>query len=227
MIAPKALPEDVAFQRAFRTKTSSRKIPAAIRSSPVVNRVKQVQSEGGRADEKRAPAARPQPLILKRETGQRQQHDVVVLLHVLRIVQVRSAEQQCQDAENGFLHGKRKLAQKAECDERSQNVNQDACQVDNHDAAHGRIVFVIGENRQPRDAGSHQVRGQHEQALADPEPAVEPPAAANETELGIFIGKDLRLRGPEPVRGLQPVHGIGSAEFSRLHNEGQQRGNQA
>ena len=47
-------------------------------------------------------------------------------------------------------------------------------------------------------------------------------AAAMQAELGILVGKDLRLRSPEPVRGLQAVHGVGGAQFAGLHDEGEQ-----
>ena len=43
-----------------------------------------------------------------------------------------------------------------------------------------------------------------------------------QAELGILVGKYLRLRRPEPVRGLQAVHGVGGAQFAGLHDEGEQ-----
>ena len=52
-------------------------------------------------------------------------------------------------------------------------------------------------------------------------------AASVQAELWILVGKDLRLRSPEPVRGLQAVHGVGGAEFARLHDEGEQARGQA
>ena len=44
---------------------------------------------------------------------------------------------------------------------------------------------------------------------------------------GYSFGKNLRLRSPQPVRGLQPVHGVGAAQFARLHDEGEQPRRQA
>src|ERR1035441_5353426 len=72
-----------------------------------------------------------------------------------------------------------------------------------------------------------EISGQHEQTLANTIPAVDLASAAVQAELGILVGEDLWLRGPEPVRGLESVHGVGSAEFARLHDEGEQGGGQA
>jgi hypothetical protein len=45
-------------------------------------------------------------------------------------------------------------------------------------------------------------------------------------ELGIFVGKNLRLGGPEPVRSLEPMHGIGCAELARLDDKGKKTSGQ-
>jgi len=137
-------------------------------------------------------------------------------------MQMSGAEQQCQHAGHGFVHGKAKLAQQAERDQRRQHVDQYACCVTDHDAAHGGVVFIFGKDWPVSNPGACQVGRQHEQRLADAVPAVELAAAAVQAEFGIVAGKHLRLRSPEPVRGLQAVHGVGGAEFARLHDKGEQ-----
>ena len=48
-----------------------------------------------------------------------------------------------------------------------------------------------------------------------------------QAELGVFIGENLGLGRPNPVCGLQAVHGVGSTEFAGLHHEGEQDCRQA
>src|SRR5450631_4952960 len=52
----------------------------------------QVQSQSRRTDYKSAPAPAAQPFVLKDESGERQQEDVVVFHQVLGVVQVGGAE---------------------------------------------------------------------------------------------------------------------------------------
>jgi hypothetical protein len=43
-----------------------------------------------------------------------------------------------------------------------------------------------------------------------------------QAELGILVREYLRLRSPEPVRGLEAMHGVGGADFAGLDDEGKQ-----
>src|SRR5208282_3801397 len=62
----------------------------------------------------------------------------------------------------------------------------------------------------------------HEQRLADAIPAIETPATAVQAKLGILVGKNLRLRGPEPMRGLKAMRRVGGSQLARLHHEREQ-----
>jgi len=42
-----------------------------------------------------------------------------------------------------------------------------------------------------------------------------------QSELGILVGENLRLRGPEPVRGLQAMGRVGGAQFAGLDTKGE------
>jgi len=50
------------------------------------------------------------------------------------------------------------------------------------------------------------------------------PAAPMESELGVFVGKDLGLACPEGVSYLQAVGGVGGAKFAGLDEEGEESG---
>ena len=52
------------------------------------------------------------------------------------------------------------------------------------------------------------------------------PSRAVNPELGILVGKYLRLGGPEGMRGLQAMRGVGRAELSRLNDKSAERSNQ-
>jgi hypothetical protein len=58
--------------------------------------------------------------------------------------------------------------------------------------------------------------------LADTVPGVEAAAASVKPELGVFVGKDLRLTRPEGVGYLQTVGGVGGAELAGLDEEGEE-----
>ena len=78
-----------------------------------------------------------------------------------------------------------------------------------------------------RDPGADQIGWQHEQRLTDAVPAEDLSAAAMQAELRILVGKNLRLRCPEPVRGLQSMHRIGASQFARLHHKRKQPSREA
>ncbi len=142
-------------------------------------------------------------------------------------MQVSRAEHQGQDAEHGLVEAEAQLAQQAERNQRRQNIDQNIGAVADNDAAYRRVILVFGENVPVGDPCGDQICGKHEQRLADAVPAEDAAAAAVQAELGILVGKHLRLRGPEPVRGLQAVHGVGGTQFARLHHEREQARGQA
>jgi hypothetical protein len=47
-----------------------------------------------------------------------------------------------------------------------------------------------------------------------------------ETELGVFVGKDLGLAGPEGVSYLETVGGVGGAKFAGLNEECEKSGDE-
>jgi hypothetical protein len=61
--------------------------------------------------------------------------------------------------------------------------------------------------------------------LTDTVPGVEAAATTAESELRVFIGKDLGLSCPEGVSYLQAVRGVGCAELAGLNEEGEEGGN--
>src|SRR6185437_4508559 len=76
----------------------------------------QIQAEGGGADEQGTAVPFPQPFVLIGESDEREEHDVVVFHHVLRVVKMRGAENQGERAGDGFARGKLQLAQKTKTD---------------------------------------------------------------------------------------------------------------
>ena len=183
---------------------------------------KQVQPERGATHPQRPLASRAQPVILKRESSQRQKHDVVVLHHVLRVMQVRGAEHQRQHAQHGFPHAESQLAKQAKTHQRREHIHQDAGAIADHNAAHRGIVLIPREDPPVHDPRACQIRGQHQQGLSYAIPAIQPASAAVQTELGILVGKYLWLGSPQPVGGLQPVHRVGRPQLARLHHPGEQ-----
>ena len=95
------------------------------------------------------------------------------------------------------------------------------------------MLRTAGSSSYPEKTGQCAIHvptrsaGSIEQRLADAIPTEDAAAAAMKSKLRIFVGKHLRLRSPEPVCGLQPVHGIGRAKFAGLHDEGEQSRRQA
>ena len=131
-------------------------------------------------------------------------------------------EQQRQHARHGLFHGKAQLTEQPECDERGENAHPNVGDVADHDAAHGRVVAVTREDRPVRNPRPQQIGGQHEQRLTDAIPAIETSATTVQAKLGILVGENLRLRGPEPMRGLKPMHRVGRPQLARLHDESEQ-----
>jgi len=183
----------------------------------------QVQSEGRRADQKGAPGAGLQPFVLEGEADKREETDVVVLHHVLRVVQVRGEQEQSERAGDGLVYGEVKLAQKAEGNERGEDAEQDVGAEGDEDAADGWVVAeVVGEDGEVLDPGADDVGGEHEQRLTDTVPALQGASAAVDAEFGEFVGEYRRLGCPESVSGLQAVGSVGGAQFSGLDGEGDQ-----
>src|SRR5580704_2245779 len=95
-----------------------------------------------------------------------------------------------------------------------QHIDEDVGADD--DAADGWIFLtacVAAPKGQMGCRGADEVGWKHEQGLADAVPGVETAATTVKSELGIFVGKDLRLACPERVSYLQAMGGVGGAEF--------------
>jgi hypothetical protein len=142
-------------------------------------------------------------------------------------MQVRGAEQERQYAQHGLLEIETQLPQQAKGDQRSHHIHENTDDVADDDAAYRRIVLIPGEDRPVRDRGGDNINGEHEQRLANTVPTEDLSAASVQAELWILVRENLRLRSPQPVSCLQPVHGIRGAHFARLHHECQQSCGQA
>ncbi len=158
----------------------------------------------------------------------RQQEDVVVLHHVLRVMQMRGREQQSQNAHYRLGDAEVQLPQEAETNQRRQHRHQDVDAVADDDVAHAGVgVVVVRKDGQACDISAHHIRGQQEQRLADAIPALQLPSAAVDAEFGKFVGKHLRFASPKGMRGLQAMGGVGAAQLTGLHHEGDQTGGQS
>ena len=71
-------------------------------------------------DQQRATLRAAKPVVLKGQTGQGKQSDVVVLHHVLRVVQVSGTEQQGQHSGDRLRHVEAKHQQKPVADQHRQ-----------------------------------------------------------------------------------------------------------
>src|SRR5207245_11727534 len=132
-----------------------------------------------------------------------------VLPQVLHVGQVGGAEQQHKNAHDGLPQIKPEQAEKPEADQRGKNADQDICRIADKDIADGGIAVVITKDWQLLKISSGNVGWQHQQRLANAVPVVETAATSVYTEFRIFVVKNRGLRGPERMRGLQPVHGVG------------------
>ena len=158
----------------------------------------------------------------------RQQEDVVVLHHVLRVMEMRSREQQSQNAHHGLRNTEIQLPQEAETNQRRQHRHQDVDAVADDDVAHAGIgVVILGKDGEACDISANHIRRQQEQRLADAIPALQLSPAAVYAEFGKFVGKHLRFASPQGMRGLQAMGGISRAQLSRLHHEGDETGSQS
>ena len=214
-IGQKPLPQCPAAD-AFKPQHQQKKHATAIRSRPVVRRVSRLSPKAAEpiSSARRLPVQ--QPLVLKCESSQGQKHDVVVLHHVLGVVQMGGAEQQCQNARHCLAGAEPQETQEAEADQRRQYADQNVGAVADHDVAHaGVIAVVVGENGQPLDIGSDDIRRQHKQRLTDAVPVKQFASPAMHAEFGILMRKYGRLRGPERMSGLQAMHGVRGAKLSR------------
>jgi hypothetical protein len=74
--------------------------------------------------------------------------------------------------------------------------------------------------------GAYEVGWKHEQRLTDAVPGIEAAATAVESELRVFLGKDLGLVSPKGVGYLQAVRGIGCAKLAGLDEKGKECGDE-
>ena len=117
-------------------------------------------------------------------------------------MEMSGAEHEREHARDRLFHAKAQLNEQPESDERGKNVDQNIGGAADHDAADFRVIAVIGEEGPVLNPRPENIGGQHEQRLPDAIPAIKPPSAPHRTEVGIIVRQNLRLRGPEPVRGL-------------------------
>ena len=130
----------------------------------------------------------PQPLVLERESDEREKHDVVVLLHVLRVMQMRGAKQHGQHAPHGLAHFEAQLPQQAKSNDCREHIQQDVRAVAHEDAADCGIVLVSRKNLPVCDPGGDHIGRQHEQRLTNAVPAIDLAIPTVESELGILTG---------------------------------------
>ena len=137
------------------------------------------------------------------------------------------ATQQSQNAHHGLRDSEVQLPQEAETNQRRQHRHQDVDAVADDDVAHAGIgVVVLGKDGKARDIGADHIRRQQEQRLADAIPALQLSPAAVHAEFGKFVGKHLRFGSPQGVGGLQAMGGVGGAQLTGLHHEGDETGGQ-
>jgi hypothetical protein len=138
-------------------------------------------------------------------------------------MEMRSEQQQRQNAGNRLFHSEVQLPEKSEADQSRKHRNEHIGAIADDDAAHAGIVpVVVSEDRKPLDISSHYIRGQHEQRLADAVIALQLAVAAVYAKFGILLGRDRGFRSPERVSGLQTMPRVRRAQFAGLHGEGDQ-----
>src|ERR1700733_707675 len=180
----------------------------------------QVQAEGASPDEKCAPAASLEPLIFECEAGDREEKDVVVLHHVLRVMEMRGGEKQRQDAGDGMVRCESELTQNAETHERRKNSDKDIGGEADEDVTGGWVcVLVVVEERKVFEKSGDHVLGQHEHRLADAVPALKSAPATVHSEFRVFPIKNGGCGSPKGVGRIESVLGVRSAEFAGLHDE--------
>ena len=118
-------------------------------------------------------------------------------------MQMRGEQEQRQHACRGLGDGETESAKKSETDQRREHVEQNVGAVADHNVPHaGGVAVVVGKDGKAIDAGSRDIEGQHEQRLADAVPGLLCAVAAVDAELGVLVGEDGRVAGPEGVGGV-------------------------
>ena len=129
------------------------------------------------------------------------------------------AENQRQHASDLLVHAKTEKPKQAEADQCAEHADQNVRGVADENIAHGRVHVVAVKHRQALDVCADDIRGKHQQGLADAVPAVELAVAAVNAKVRIVLGVHGRLGSPERVRGLQAVSSVARTEFTGLHDE--------
>ena len=143
-------------------------------------------------------------------------------------MEMRSREQQSQNAHHGLGNAEIKLPQEAEANQRRQHRQQDVGAVADDDVAHAGIgVVVLRKDGEACDIGANHIRGQKEQRLADAIPALQLSPAAVNTEFRKFVRKYLGFASPKGMRRLQAMGRISRAQLAGLHHERDETGGQS
>ncbi len=208
-IGGEAAPE-FRLSRPFEPKNKHEKQPGRNQVEAGGEPRNQIQSQGRRTDQQRAPTPAVQPFVLEEESRQRQQKDVVVLHQILGVVQMGGAKQQRENSGDRLRYIEPKADEQTETYQRRQHADQDAdCVGDENIPDRGIGAGVVIEDRQPFQKGADDIQRQQQQRLTESVPVVESAAAPVHSELGIFAGENGGLGCPEGMRRLQPVHGVG------------------
>ncbi len=106
----------------------------------------------------------------------------------------RGAENQRQHARDLLVDAESEKPQQAEADQRAQDADQNIRAVADENIAHGGIGVVIVKRRQPLDVGADDVRGKHQQRLADAVPAVELAVASVDAKVRVVLADQRAAR---------------------------------
>src|ERR1700683_2559171 len=147
----------------------------------------QVYAERKRTDQQGAAVTLQKPFVLKRQSGESKQQDVVVLHHVLHVLEKCRAENQRQHARDLLTDAEPEKSQQAEANQRSKDTDQNIRAVADEDVAHRRVCVVSVKGGEALKVGADDVCRKHEEGLADPVPAVELSIATVEAELRVVL----------------------------------------
>src|SRR5271154_5348088 len=97
----------------------------------------------------------------------------------------RGAENQRQHASDPLIDVEAEKPKQAEADQRAKDADQYIRAVADEDVAHGWICVVVAKHGQAVEVGTDDIRGKHEQRLADAVPAIELAVASVDAKIGI------------------------------------------
>src|SRR5262249_46773741 len=150
----------------------------------------QVEPKCSRTPKQSAPVAGLKPLVLQSKAREREQQNVIVLRHVLRVVQVRRGAQQRQSTSDRFQRRKTEQTKKVKHCECGEHIDEDIRADADEDATDGWVGFrarVVAPERQMVCSGADKIGWKHEQGLPYAVPRVEAPATAMKPKLRILV----------------------------------------